>query len=312
MKKGAAVAVLAIIVLFFAAVIFLLAAGIFLVNKNYPLMGNAIALIEVEGPIYESKEVIRQIHKYRDSDNVNAIILRINSPGGTVGASQEIYSEIMKVREKYSKKVVVSMADLSASGGYYIACASDYIFANPGTITGSIGVIMNFTNWQVLTDKIGLSFNTIKSSKYKDIGSPNREMTEDEKALLNEMITGVYNQFLNAILATREGIIEKKWIEKSPDAGMELVDYIRNNIADGRILSGEQAYNLGLVDQLGNLQDTIDYTAKLVGIKGEPRIIKERKRPEGLADILSGKMNGIIKEIKPKSDISIEYMMKAY
>ena len=320
MKKKAAKIVLIIILLFFVTIIFLIGVGLYFINKKYPLMGDAIAILELNGPIYSSKDKIEKLHEYRDNSSVRAIILRIDSPGGTVGAAQELYREIRKVREKNKKKVIASMSDLAASGGYYIACASDYIFANPGSLTGSIGVIMNFTNWQVLTDKIGLKFEVIKSSKYKDIGSPHRPMTEEEKGLLKEVIDGVYKQFVDAVLATREGKIKDKWevalvakdVRDKEKIESEFNDYVKNQIADGRILNGQQAYDLGLVDELGNLDDAIDYAKKITGIKGKPRIIKERKKPVGLFDFLSGKFEGVLKDIKPTNDVSLEYMLKFY
>jgi len=320
MKKSTAVIVLLIILFFFLVIFFLIGLGLYYINKKYPLTGDAIAILELNGPIYSSKEKIEKLHEYRDNNSVKAIILRIDSPGGTVGAAQELFREVKRVREQKKKKVIASMSDLAASGGYYVACASDYIFANPGTLTGSIGVIMNFTNWQVLTDKIGLKFEVIKSSKYKDIGSPHRPMTEEEKTLLKEVIDGVYNQFLDAVLSTREGVIKEKWKkdfseqEKKDKKKIEseFKNYVKNQIADGRIFNGQQAYDLGLVDELGNLEDAIEYAKKVTGIKGKPRIIKERKKPVGLFDLLSGKVDEVLKDIKPTNDISLEYMMRVY
>src|SRR4030043_340931 len=190
---------------------------------------------------------------------VKAIILRIDSPGGGVGPSQEIYREVMKIKSR--KKVITSMGSVAASGGYYIACASDLIVANPGTITGSIGVVMQFSNFEELLKKIGIKGVVLKSGEHKDVGSPFREMTPEEKRIMQEVLDNVHQQFIQAVAQGRK-LDQSKVIQ----------------IADCRILTGEQAKNLGLVDQMGNLQDTIDITAKLVGIVGKPNVLYPKKR----------------------------------
>jgi protease-4 len=217
-----------------------------------------LAIIRIEGVIAESEDIIRQIKKYREEPAVKGIILRIDSPGGGVGPSQEIYGEVLKTASE--KKVVVSMGGLAASGGYYIACAAHRIFANPGTITGSIGVIMAFSNFEELMKKLGLKTTVIKSGKHKDIGSPVRELTEDEKKILQDVSDDIHGQFIEAVAKGRNLKIE---------AVKEL--------SDGRIFSGRQAKESGLVDELGTLDDAVSYTAKLSGIKGKPKIIQERK-----------------------------------
>jgi protease-4 len=221
--------------------------------------GDKIAIVEIRGVIAQSSTIIEEIHQYLEDDGVKAIILRIDSPGGGVGPSQEIHREILKAREK--KKVITSMGSVAASGGYYIACASDLIVANPGTITGSIGVLMEFTNIEELFKKIGIRGVVLKSGEYKDIGSPFREMTSEEKKIIQEVIDNVQQQFVQAVAEGRK------------------LDRVKvAQIADGRILTGEQAKELGLVDQIGNLQDAIDAAAKLVGIEGKPNILYPKKR----------------------------------
>ena len=221
--------------------------------------GDRIAIVEIRGVIAQSSGVIDEIHQYLDDDGVKAIILRIDSPGGGVGPSQEIHREILKGKEK--KKIVTSMGSVAASGGYYIACASDLIVANPGTITGSIGVLMEFTNIEELFKKIGIKGVILKSGEHKDIGSPFREMTPEEKRLMQEVIDNVHQQFIKAVAQGRK------------------LDYSKvTQIADGRIMTGEQAKQLGLVDQIGNLDDAIDATAKLVGIEGKPDIVYPKKK----------------------------------
>jgi protease-4 len=213
----------------------------------------------VKGVITQSSGIIEELQQYLEDDGVKAIILRIDSPGGGVGPAQEIYREIIKIKPK--TKVVTSMGSVAASGGYYIACASDLIVANPGTITGSIGVIIQFSNFEELLKKIGIKGVVLKSGEHKDIGSPFREMTLEEKRIMQEVLDNVHQQFIQAVAEGRK-------LDRS-----KVVQ-----IADGRIMTGEQAKNLGLVDQMGNLQDTIDITAKMVGIVGKPIVLYPKKR----------------------------------
>ena len=221
--------------------------------------GDKIAIVEVKGVITQSSGIIEELQQYLEDEGVKAIILRIDSPGGGVGPAQEIYREIIKIKPK--KKVVTSMGSVAASGGYYIACASDLIVANPGTITGSIGVIIQFSNFEELLKKIGIKGVVLKSGEHKDIGSPFREMTLEEKRIMQEVLDNVHQQFIQAVAEGRK-------LDRS-----KVVP-----IADGRIMTGEQAKNLGLVDQMGNLQDTIDITAKMVGIVGKPIVLYPKKR----------------------------------
>jgi protease-4 len=223
--------------------------------------GDKIAIVEVRGVITQSSGVIEELHQYLEDDGVKAIILRVDSPGGGVGPSQEIYREIMRIKSDSKRKVVTSMGSVAASGGYYIACASDLIVANPGTITGSIGVVMQFSNFEELLKKIGIKGVVLKSGEHKDIGSPFREMTPEEKRIMQEVLDNVHQQFIQAVAEGRK-------LDRSKVA----------EIADGRILTGEQAKNLGLVDRLGNLQDTIDITAKLAGIVGKPNVLYPKKK----------------------------------
>ncbi len=221
--------------------------------------GDKIAVVEVKGVISQSSGIIEELEQYAQDQGVKAILLRVDSPGGGVGPAQEIYREIIKIRPK--KKVVTSMGAVAASGGYYIACASDRIVANPGTITGSIGVIMQFSNLEELLKKIGVKGVVIKSGEHKDIGSPFREMTPEEKKIMQEVLDNVHQQFIKAVADGRK-------LDRSKVA----------EIADGRILTGEQAKQLGLVDEMGNLQDAIEITAKLAGIEGKPTVLYPKKR----------------------------------
>ena len=221
---------------------------------------SSIAVIDIEGPIFDVREPLRQLRGYADNSSVRAIVVRVNSPGGAVAPSQELFEELKKARKK-GKKVIVSMGSVAASGGYYLACAADEIYANAGTITGSIGVIAEFPNIEGLMDKIGVQFETIKTGKYKDTGSAFRPMTEEENKLIEDMLMDVYDQFVEAVSEGRNMSIE------------EVKKY-----ADGRVFSGRQALEYGFVDALGTQSDAIERAAALAGIKGKPRILQKQKR----------------------------------
>jgi protease-4 len=226
---------------------------------------NRVGIVDIIGVIQSSQNIIKQIKDFRDDKRIRGIILRIDSPGGAVGPSQEIYDEVLKTR-KSGKIIYASMGTLAASGGYYIASAADQIFANPGTLTGSIGVIMAFSNAQGLLEKIGLKPEIIKAGEYKDIGSPTRSMKKIEKSLLQDVVTDVHQQFIEAIANGR---------------GISIAEITK--IADGRIFTGRQAYSLKLVDQLGGLQATIGQLAVKAGIIGTPNVIREKPNT-GLLD----------------------------
>ena len=237
--------------------------------------GKRIALIELRGVIFDAKSVVRQLKKYAEDRSVPAMVLRIESPGGGVAASQEIYKEIMRVREQ-GKKVVVSMGSVAASGGYYMAAAADTIVANPGSITGSIGVIVQVPNTGELFRKIGVDVQVVKSGEYKDIGSPMRKMTERERAMFQGVVDDVYEQFVEAIVARR---------------GLSKEEVLR--IADGRIFTGRQALAYGLVDVLGTYEDAVDVAAEMVGLKKPPPTVREKKRFDVL-DLLFGRLGSFV------------------
>lgn len=229
--------------------------------------GDKIGLVKIEGTIMEAGPIIDKIIKFRKSKNVKAIILRINSPGGIVAPSQEIYQEVKKTCKE--KTVVVSVESIAASGGYYIACAADTIVANPGTLVGSIGVILQIENIEELLKKIGLKRKVIKSGKYKDIGSMTRSMTEEEEAILQSFSDDIYNQFIDAVVEGRD--IEREEVLK---------------LADGRIFTGAQAIKLRLIDKLGSLQDAISIAGEMVGIEGEPKVIYPKKKKPSILDFI--------------------------
>jgi len=237
------------------------------VFKSRSAQPDKIAVIYVEGVIMGGRgqssllaeyggtdTLIKQLHEARDDSSVKAVILRINSPGGSAPASQEVGEEIKKLRAT-GKIVVTSMGDVAASGGYWLAACSDKIYANPATLTGSIGVYMPYSNWEELYKKIGIRQEKIKSGPHKDILSPERSMTEEERAIIQTMVDDMYNQFITVVAEGRK---------MDPAKVRQL--------ADGRIYTGNQAKELGLVDELGNMYDAIDGTAQLAGIKGKPQI----------------------------------------
>jgi protease-4 len=256
------------------AVVFILLVLTFLVavfsDDRGMGFGDKVGVITIEGVITESAEINRQIVEFRDREDVTVVLLRVDSPGGAVGPAQEIYREVKKLKEK--KPVVVSMGTVAASGGYYIAAPANKIVANPGTITGSIGVIIEFVNIEGLFTKIGLKGNVIKSGEFKDTGSPMRPMRDDELKLIQGVIDDVHSQFVDAVADGRS-------MDKSKAAA----------ISDGRIFSGAQAEAAGLVDELGNLNDAIELGAELGGIEGEPTVIYAEDRTKGLWGALSGK-----------------------
>lgn len=231
-----------------------------------------IAVIYVEGMIAGGRgqmglftenggtdALIRQLHTARDDSSVKAIVLRINSPGGTVPASQEVGEELKKIRAA-GKPIITSMADMAASGGYWLAACTDKIYANPSTITGSLGVYMPYSNWEELYKKIGVRQEKIKSGPHKDILSPDRQLTEEERAIIQNMVDDMYNQFVEVIAEGRQ--LEQARVRE---------------LADGRIYTGRQAKEVGLVDELGNMYDAIDGAANMVNIKGKPEIVEYGK-----------------------------------
>jgi protease-4 len=234
--------------------------------------GDKVAVVEIEGLITDPSAVSMRIKDIEERDDVKAVVLRINSPGGAVGPSQEIHGEIMRLKK--TKTVVASMGAVAASGGYYAAAAAHRIVANPGTITGSIGVIVEFVNAEGLMDKVGLKGYVVKSGKFKDTGSPFRAMDEEEAGVLKSVVDDVNAQFIKAVAEGRN---------------MKVEDVAE--IADGRIFTGAQAREKGLVDELGGLTDAINLGAELAGIKGKPYVIYPEKGFVPWKDVLGGALS---------------------
>lgn len=233
-------------------------------------LGEKVALIRVTGIIIDSTSVIEELKEYAKDSSIKAIVLRVDSPGGAVAPSQEIHEEIIKAKQ--NKKIIVSMGTVAASGGYYISAPADRIVANAGTLTGSIGVIMELPNIEGLMKKIGVETQIVKSGKHKDIASVFRSLTPEEKQILQTVLDDVHNQFITAVAEGR---------------GKKFEDI--KNIADGRIFTGRMAKEIGLVDELGNLQDAIMLAGKLTGIKGEPKVIT-KKEEFSVFNLLKGQL----------------------
>lgn len=254
-------------------------------QKSNPLKSK-VALIRIEGPILDSKSAVDEIKEYSRDSSIKAIILRIDSPGGAVAPSQEIYSEVKKAVAK--KKVVVSMGSIAASGGYYIASPATRIVANPGTLTGSIGVIMEIPNIEGLLNKIGIKTEVIKSGKNKDIGSMFRGMKKEERELLQSLMDNVHEQFIKAVAEGRK----------------KKVEDVRQ-IADGRVFTGEQALSYGLVDELGTLEDATKVAAKFAGITDEPEVVSKKDKVS-IFDILRNKFPKELTDAFPT--VKIKYL----
>ncbi|MGD9200196.1 MAG: signal peptide peptidase SppA [Chitinispirillia bacterium] len=235
---------------------------------NLSSQNKKIGLVRIFDVIYSSEIYVRQLQELRKDKSIAGVILRIDSPGGAVAPAQEIYEEV-KLFVKVKKPIIVSMGNVAASGGYYIASPAYKIFANPGTITGSIGVIFQFPHYHELLDKIGIKMTTLKAGKFKDIGNPNRNLTEEELAFLQKLINNTHEQFIRDVSAARK---------------MKIKDL--RKIADGRILNGKQALDLGLVDSLGSFSTAISYLKNYLSLPERTKIIEKKRHSGFLRDFI--------------------------
>ena len=238
-------------------------------------LGRKVGLVEIVGAIDDPEPVVEQLERMRRDSSIRAVVLRLDSPGGGVAASQEIHEAVRKVREG-GKPVIASMGGVAASGAYYVACGADSIVANPGTLTGSIGVIMSFPNTEELFRKVGIRIEVVKTGKYKDVGSMWRPMTEDEQKLLADVLTNVYDQFVDVIAEGRD--LERE----------DILPY-----ADGRIFSGNQAQSYGFVDRMGDLNDAIQLAADMAEIRGRPMVVRKEPRKPSFFEIFDEKVNQV-------------------
>lgn len=248
--------------------------------------GDKVAVVELFGPIYDSRRIVRQFKQYGEHGSVKAIVFRIDSPGGGVAAAQEIYESVRRVRDE-GKPVIASMGSVAASGGYYVACGADTIMANPGTTTGSIGVIAEFPNFKDLFGKLGIRYEVIKSGRFKDTGSPHRNLTPADRRYLQSFVDDAFQQFIDVIVQERK-LPRKKVLQ----------------LADGRVFTGKQAFEQGLIDILGDQEEAIRLAAQLGGIEGTPTIVKERRRRITLFDLLFQQMENLLRGL---NGITLKY-----
>jgi len=258
-----AVGVGAAVLVMFAATVWLLIA---VTDDGLP-GGAKVAVVQVEGVIgtevsrgLDTEDIVRTLSEYRDDPAIRAVVLRINSPGGVVAPTQEIATAVRRLREA-KKPVVASLGSVAASGCYYVAVAADRIYASPGTLTGSIGVVMQLANVEGLLKKVGVEYVVVKAGAYKDVGNFARPMTPEERRILQSLLDDVYDQFIGAVAE-----------------GRGLDPQTVRSFAEGRIYSGRQAQGLKMVDDLGGLDDAIDAAAKMAGLPGKPRVVYPRRR----------------------------------
>lgn len=258
--------------------IFLVVSGVMFVSKTPSGSGRgltssglfggsagSVGVVEMKGIIMDSKKTLAKLERFEEDDLIKAVVLRLNSPGGSVAPSQEIYEAV----KNYKKPLVVSMGSVAASGAFYIACGAKKVFANPGTLTGSIGVIMEFANLEKLYDWAKVNRYSIKTGKFKDVGAEYRQMTDDERALLQTMVNNILDQFKQAVVSGRKIPLEQV-----------------SAVADGRVFTGSQAKALKLVDELGTLNDAIHEAAKLAEIQGKPHVVYSDRQKRGLLEVL--------------------------
>ena len=252
-----------------AGLVYLAVAALFLAflwatvgnaDADLAVFGGRVAVVEVEGIILEVDDLVRDLKSYRENPSIRAVVVRVNSPGGVVGPTQEVHQALLKLREA-GKPVVASLSSIAASGGYYIAVAADRVYANPGTLTGSIGVIMQFPNVDGLLKKVGVDYVVVKAGQYKDLGNFARPMRAEERQVLQALLDDVHGQFIDAVATGRK---------------LSREDVVR--FADGRIFSGVQAKSMAMVDELGGLDDAINAAAKLAGLKIPPRVLQPRRK----------------------------------
>lgn len=264
-------------------------------SSGLSFSGKQIASLDLEGTIVDSRDFVDQLKEFGKRPGVRSVVIRINSPGGGVAASQEIYEAILRFRKETGKKVIVSMASVAASGGYYVACAADTIYANPGSVTGSIGVILDWYNYGDLLEWAKLKNIVIKTGPFKDAGSSTRPLTEKEREYFQSLVNSMYDQFITAVATNRN-----------------MEDEAVRQIADGRVFTGQDAFEIGLVDEIGTYQDAIDAAALAAGIEGEPSIVRPSKRKVSLLDILLGDVKSAFLQNSDRSEshIRFEYLWR--
>jgi protease-4 len=254
-----------------------------------------IQVVDVEGELIDSRAIVDQLKRYEDSNSVKAILLNVDSPGGGVAASQEIYTEIKRLREKKDKTIVAYLSSTGASGAYYVACAANRIVANPGTVVGSIGVIAEWVNYAELLEWAKLKEVVFKTGEFKDSGSASRPLTENERKYFQGLIDDMYVQFVEAVSSGRK---------------LDLQEV--RSVADGRVFTGRDAKERKLIDEIGNFQDAVDLTAKLAGISGKPRLLRLNRQRVTLLDVLTTDLSRLVpfNGQSMKSQIKFQYLWK--
>jgi protease IV len=234
--------------------------------------GGRIAVLDVDGIITDDAEYLRHLRRFRDNASVRGYVININSPGGVVAPSQSLYRELRRIREEDERPVIAAIGGVGASGGYYIALAADSIFALPGSITGSIGVIIEIPDASELMGKVGVRMQTVMSAEHKDVGSPFRPLGESDRAVLEALVMDVYEQFVEHV--ARERQLDRVVVEP---------------LADGRILSGQQALQSRLIDRLGNREDALATAGQMAGLGGRPRTIRPPEPRVTVLDLIFGR-----------------------
>lgn len=278
-SRRTTVAAIVLLLLFFAGGIYLSAR--LLTGDGVPLLTpSRVAILPIEGIITSEARTLEQLKRFRRDATVRAFVLEVRSPGGAVGASQAIYEEVRRLREQDTRPVIAWMGNVAASGGYYVTLPADSIFALPGTITGSIGVIMEFPNAEELLRKVGIAWQVVQSGPHKDIGSPVRPLTEEDREILEGVVQGVWDQFVEAVAENRN--LERSRVEE---------------LADGRIFTGEHARELGLVDGIATLDGAIDVAGRMAGIGERPPTVRPPERRFGLLDLFLGLPEGELRSL---------------
>lgn len=266
-------------------------------SGTFSLSTHRVAVVPIEGPIMDARETVDKLEEYAESSTVKAIVVRINSPGGAIAPSQEIYSQILRIREETDKPVVASFDSIAASGGFYIASACDQIVANPGSITGSIGVILQWLEFEDLIKWAKMRPETITSGALKSAGSPFQKLSDEERQYLQRVVNQLHQQFVKAVAAGRKGKISEADVAR---------------LADGRVFTGEEALALKLVDRLGTLHDAVRVAGELGGIEGEPTMVYPKPRRPTLVDMLgSGETKTLVDKVMGRNAAQFLYLWEA-
>ncbi len=368
MKKSTGILLLlTFLCLVIVAIGLFVAAVVFILQGTTPnLLGSKrLALIRVEGLIYDAEDWVDQVKEYQEDSTIRGIVLRVESPGGAIDPSQELYEALKKAQDEYGKIVVASFGSVAASGGYYIACGADKIVSSPGSLTGSIGVYSKFPVAKELMEKIGITYETVKAGEYKDFGAMERGLTEKEREMMQAVIDDSYDQFVEAVLeGRRDSFIQlfNSWDDPSPrypftpdtveiirqyqatrptpsmsaspllasvtpseaTAGLSIEDAtpekslepapdtttlfaFAKSIAEGKVYTGRQALQVGLVDQIGTLEDAIQLAADLTGIRGEPTVVERQEPTYGLLDFLTQGLSRLVQTQQAHSPIQYRF-----